>query len=135
MPSDQQLSEHAMRAARTYGAAADHYVLAQLSFWDRFGAATVARLSLEQGATVLDLCCGAGASAIPAARSVGAAERVLGIDAAAPLLKLAAASRRHPASDERGFRDGHADWISGLGHPPPRAPQAGHFSISCRPSC
>ena len=114
MPSDQQLSEHAMRAARTYGAAADHYVLAPLSFWVRFGAATVSRLSLAHGATV---------------------ERVLGIDAAAPLLKLAAASRRHPASDERGFRDGHADWISGLGHPPPRAPQAGHFSISCRPSC
>ena len=35
------LSEHARRVARIYGAAADHYGLASLGFWDRFGAATV----------------------------------------------------------------------------------------------
>jgi len=55
--------EHAQRAARTYGAAADHYRRAALSFWDRFGAATVSRLSLAAGDTVLDLCCGAGGTA------------------------------------------------------------------------
>ena len=60
------LGEHAQRAARTYGAAADHFTLAPLNFWDRLGAATVARLPLATGDTVLDLCCGAGASAIPA---------------------------------------------------------------------
>jgi hypothetical protein len=46
----EQLSEHALRAARTYGAAADHYGLPPLSFWDRFGAATVSRLRLAAGA-------------------------------------------------------------------------------------
>ena len=56
--------EHARRAAATYGAAAGHYDLPALSFWDRFGAATVSRLRLAPGHGVLDLCCGAGASDI-----------------------------------------------------------------------
>jgi ubiquinone/menaquinone biosynthesis C-methylase UbiE len=89
MGSDQPLSEHARRAARVYGAAADHYGSATLGFWDRFGAATVTRLPLAAGDSVLDLCCGAGASAIPAASAVGPAGRVLGIDVAEPLLELA----------------------------------------------
>jgi ubiquinone/menaquinone biosynthesis C-methylase UbiE len=87
----QPLGEHARRAARTYGAAADHYGLASLAFWDRYGGATVSRLRLPPGGSVLDLCCGHGASAIPAARAVGPAGRVLGIDVAEPLLELARA--------------------------------------------
>jgi ubiquinone/menaquinone biosynthesis C-methylase UbiE len=87
--AEQLLSEHARRAACTYGAAADHYSSASLSFWDRSGAATVSRLPLTAGSTVLDLCCGAGASAIPAARLTGPAGRVLGIDIAGPLLEIA----------------------------------------------
>ena len=90
-PSPRPLDEHAQRAARAYGAAADHYNLPSLSFWDRFGAATVARLPLAPGQRVLDLCCGAGASALPAARAVGAAGQVLGVDLAQPLLDLARA--------------------------------------------
>ncbi|HEY2691905.1 MAG TPA: methyltransferase domain-containing protein [Streptosporangiaceae bacterium] len=54
------LGEAAQRAARAYGAAADHFGLPALGFWDRFGAETVARLGLTVGNTVLDLCCGAG---------------------------------------------------------------------------
>jgi ubiquinone/menaquinone biosynthesis C-methylase UbiE len=83
------LGEHARRAAATYGAAADHYGRAALSFWDQYGAETVERLRLGAGNAVLDVCCGAGASAIPAARAVGAAGRVIGIDVAVPLLDLA----------------------------------------------
>jgi len=67
MATEEPASEHALRASRTYGAAADHYRRAALSFWDRFGAATVSRLRLAPGGTVLDLCCGAGASALRAA--------------------------------------------------------------------
>lgn len=78
-----------MIASRTYGAAADHYRLGSLSFWDRFGAATVARLPLRTGQDVLDMCCGAGASTLAAGRAVGAGGRVLGIDVAEPLLELA----------------------------------------------
>ncbi len=81
--------EDALTASRTYGAAADHYRLGSLSFWDRFGAATVARLPLRAGQDVLDLCCGAGASTLAAGRAVGPGGRVLGIDVAEPLLELA----------------------------------------------
>jgi ubiquinone/menaquinone biosynthesis C-methylase UbiE len=81
--------EHAARAARTYTAAADNYLRPALGFWDRWGAATVARLPLSPGDAVLDVCCGAGASALPAARAVGPAGDVLGLDLAQPLLVLA----------------------------------------------
>jgi ubiquinone/menaquinone biosynthesis C-methylase UbiE len=96
--------EHTRRAARTYSAAADHYCLPALGFWDRYGAATVARLPLAPGQAVLDLCCGAGASAIPAARAVGPDGRVLGIDVAAPLLKLARTKARLEGLANIGFR-------------------------------
>jgi ubiquinone/menaquinone biosynthesis C-methylase UbiE len=102
------LGEHARRAARTYGAAADHYGLAALSFWDRFGAATVAGLPLAAGHTVLDLCCGAGASAIPAARLVGPEGRVLGIDIAESLLDMARARAAREGLANIGFRAGDA---------------------------
>jgi ubiquinone/menaquinone biosynthesis C-methylase UbiE len=81
--------ERAARAAHTYTAAADHYLLPPLGFWDRWGAATVARLPLSSGDVVLDVCCGAGASALPAARAVGPTGNVLGLDLAEPLLALA----------------------------------------------
>ncbi len=107
MQAEPPLSETAHRAARTYGAAADHYTLATLSFWDRFGSATVSRLPLAAGDAVLDLCCGAGASAIPAARTVGPAGRVLGIDVAEPLLALARARAAREGLTQAGFR--HCD--------------------------
>jgi ubiquinone/menaquinone biosynthesis C-methylase UbiE len=96
----QVLGDDASRVSRVYGAAADHYSLPALSFWDRFGAATISRLALPMGGNVVDLCCGAGASAIPAARAVGPTGRVLGIDVADPLLQLARA---------RAGRDGLAN--------------------------
>jgi ubiquinone/menaquinone biosynthesis C-methylase UbiE len=108
MQDDQPLSEHAYRAARAYGAAADHYGLASLGFWDRFGAATVTRLALAAGDRVLDLCCGAGASAIPAAHAVGPAGHVLGIDVAEPLLELARARATREGLDNAEFRHGDA---------------------------
>ncbi|HEX6523892.1 MAG TPA: methyltransferase domain-containing protein, partial [Streptosporangiaceae bacterium] len=102
------MGEHARRAARTYGAAADHYGLASHGFWDRFGAATVARLALAAGDSVLDLCCGAGASAVPAARVVGPAGRVVGVDVAEPLLELARARAAGEGLDNIEFRCGDA---------------------------
>jgi len=46
-------------------------------------------LALPQGATVLDVGCGSGASAIPAAEAVGPKGRVVGVDLAERLLALA----------------------------------------------
>jgi len=77
------------QAARTYNAAADSYDSHALGFWDYFGRRTVERLGLTPDAKVLDVCCGSGASAIPAAQLVGPAGEVIGVDLAANLLQLA----------------------------------------------
>jgi ubiquinone/menaquinone biosynthesis C-methylase UbiE len=78
-------------SASTYAATADHFDDPALSFWDRFGRQTVARLGLHAGDRVFDACCGTGASALPAAHDVGADGRVLGFDLAEPALALARA--------------------------------------------
>jgi hypothetical protein len=97
--------EHSARAARTYTAAADHYLRPALGFWDRWGAATVARLQLSSGDAVLDVCCGAGASALPAARAVGPAGNVLGLDLAQPLLALARQRATNLGLTNAAFRE------------------------------
>src|SRR6185436_20213571 len=80
-----------MKAAATYNAASDFYDHAANTFWTRFGRRTVERLELTPGARVLDVCCGSGASAIPAAEAVGPTGSVLGVDLAQKLLALARA--------------------------------------------
>ncbi len=71
---------------KTYNAAADHYDLPALSFWDRFGRRTVERLPLAPGMSVLDVCCGMGGSALPAAERVGPTGHVVAVDLAQNLL-------------------------------------------------
>jgi ubiquinone/menaquinone biosynthesis C-methylase UbiE len=77
------------RIVATYTAAADHFDT--LPFWHEYGRRTVARLRLAPGARVLDLCCGTGASALPAARVVGASGSVLGVDLTPSLVEQARA--------------------------------------------
>jgi ubiquinone/menaquinone biosynthesis C-methylase UbiE len=77
------------RAAFAYNAAADFYDAAPLSFWDHFGRRTIELASLPIGSRVLDVCCGAGASALPAAEAVGSTGKVIGIDISQKLLDLA----------------------------------------------
>jgi SAM-dependent methyltransferase len=72
---------------KTYSAAADHYGHPAVSFWDRYGRRTVDRLPLISGMAVLDVCCGMGASATPAAERVGPAGHVIAVDLAGNLLK------------------------------------------------
>lgn len=85
------LDEARLRAAVTYNAASDHFDHPANSFWDRFGHTTVDRLNLKPGNTVLDVCSGAGASAIPAAQRVGPDGAVIAVDLAENLLELAKA--------------------------------------------
>jgi SAM-dependent methyltransferase len=96
------------RAASTYNAASDHYDDPANTFWDRFGRETVERLGLRPRARVLDACCGAGASAIPAAERVGPAGSVLGIDVAEDLLALARAKAAARGLANAEFRAGDA---------------------------
>jgi ubiquinone/menaquinone biosynthesis C-methylase UbiE len=93
-----------VRASATYSAAADHYTAPALGFWDHFGAETVRRLALPPGGAVLDVCCGAGASALPAARTVGPGGRVLGVDVADPLLQIARRRAAAEGLDQAEFR-------------------------------
>ncbi len=88
--------------------AADWCGQAAQDFWDGLSGTTVSRLRLPAGGTVLDLCCGAGASAIPAAHAVGADGRVLGIDMAAPSLELAQARAAREGLVNVDFRCGDA---------------------------
>jgi ubiquinone/menaquinone biosynthesis C-methylase UbiE len=107
------------RAAKAYNAAADAYDEPANSFWRRFGRETIERLQLAPGARVLDVCCGSGASALPAAEAVGPTGSVLGVDLATKLLELArskAAAQglrnvefRHGDLLDLGLPDAHFD--------------------------
>jgi SAM-dependent methyltransferase len=91
-------------SAATYAATADHFDDPALSFWDRFGRQTVARIGLRAGDEVFDACCGTGASALPAAHAVGSAGQVLGFDVAEPALVLARAKAQAQGLTNVGFR-------------------------------
>ena len=77
------------RAAFTYNAAADFSDASPLSFWDYFGRSNDRTGLTPVGSRVLDVCCGTGASALPAAEAVGPTGNVIGVDLAKQLLELA----------------------------------------------
>ena len=85
-------------AVFTYNAAAGFFDASPLSFWDHFGRRTIELAALPSGSRVLDVCCGTGASALPAAEAVGPTGKVIGVDLATGLLELARAK-----ADQRGL--------------------------------
>jgi len=103
-----------LKAATTYNAAADHFDDAPLAFWGRYGRGTIDRLRLKQGSRVLDVGCGSGASAIPAAQAAGPSGRVTGVDLAERLLALARAKAEAQGLSNIEFRQ--AD-MERLGYP------------------
>jgi ubiquinone/menaquinone biosynthesis C-methylase UbiE len=86
----------------TYTAAADHFD--RLPFWHHFGRRTIERLRLRPGQRVVDLCCGTGASALPAAAAVGPTGSVLGVDITAALVEQAAAKAREAGWTHAAFQ-------------------------------
>ena len=76
------------RVSAAYNRAADFYDHSANSFWDRFGRRTIERLDIPPGSRVVDLCCGSGASALPAAACVGPAGQVVAVDLAGELIRL-----------------------------------------------
>jgi ubiquinone/menaquinone biosynthesis C-methylase UbiE len=96
-----------VKAAATYNAAADAYDDPANSFWDPFGQRTVDRLGLAPTTRVLDVCCGSGGSAIPAAERVGSNGDVLGVDLAGNLIERARAKAARRNLTNVQFRIGH----------------------------
>src|SRR5215468_3047289 len=94
------------KATATYNSAADSYDDPANTFWERFGRSTIERLRLPPGARVLDVCCGSGASALPAAAMVGPTGSVLGVDVAERLLELARAKAAARGLANAQFRFG-----------------------------
>lgn len=73
--------------AATFNAARSGFSKVTPMVWGPAGRALAFALRLRQGETVLDVCCGAGASALPAATAVGPTGRVHAIDLADDLLE------------------------------------------------
>jgi ubiquinone/menaquinone biosynthesis C-methylase UbiE len=110
-----------LKAETAYNAAADYFDAEPLGFWTRYGRRTIERLRLRRGAHVLDVCCGTGASALPAAQAVGPEGQVIAVDLAGELLALGQAKaqtaglqcvefRREDMTD-LGFPDRHFDAV------------------------
>jgi ubiquinone/menaquinone biosynthesis C-methylase UbiE len=91
---DDPLKQAKDKAAAAYDAAADHYDDEPLAFWKRIGERTVTGLELAASAKVLDVGCGTGASALPAAQVVGKNGLVLGVDLSSRLLDRARAKAK-----------------------------------------
>jgi len=98
------MSVEKRRVVATYTAAADHFDDACAAFWGYFGRRTVERLALPEGARVLDVCCGTGSSALPAAEAVGSKGFVLGLDLTPALL-----AKAESKAQQRGFA--HLEFI------------------------
>jgi ubiquinone/menaquinone biosynthesis C-methylase UbiE len=76
----------------TYDAGADHYDDDDgLSFRSRHGARTVDRLGLRAGDLVVEVCCGTGASALPAAERADPEGWVIAVDVSEGMLTRARA--------------------------------------------
>lgn len=100
-----------IKAATTYNAAADHY---DVGFWDRYGRGTVARLHLSRGARILDVACGTGAAALPAAETVGPDGQVIAVDLAENPLRRGRAKASARGLTNIEFRLGD---MTALGYP------------------
>ncbi len=99
------------RVAATYDATADHFDDDPLAFRDRVGRSTVARLHLGPGASVLDVACGSGASALPAAERVGPSGSVLAVDLADRLLALGRAKAAARGFSHLEFRQANMQQV------------------------
>lgn len=107
------------RVAAAYAAASDRFDT--LSFWHHFGRRAIERLNLASGMKAIDLCCGTGASAPPAAARVEWEGGVLGVDLSRELI---ATARRHAA--EQG--------LGNAGASPPRLGWCNRPGLKSRPS-
>ena len=88
MADDLELELAKAKATAAYNAASDYFDHPVASFWHRFGRQTVDQITIQSGQNILDVCCGSGGSAIPAAEVTGPTGRVVAVDIADQLLQL-----------------------------------------------
>ena len=98
--------EAAEQSRAVFDAAADHYDDELLSFHVCFGRRSVEHARVGPGDRVLDVACGSGASALPAAEQVGPDGRVVGVDVSERLLARARAKAEQAGLDNVEFRLG-----------------------------
>jgi ubiquinone/menaquinone biosynthesis C-methylase UbiE len=100
----------AIEIAAVFDAARADYATLAPRLWNPLGKVLVAHSRPRTGERVLDACCGAGASALPAARAVGPSGRVDAVDLADALLEegraaaLAMPQVRFVKADVRDWR-------------------------------
>ena len=105
----------------TYNNGAVAYEEASRHYWAVFGERSAARLGLQPGDSVLDVACGSGSSALPAAELVGPQGQVVAVDLAPKMLELArrkAEQRgllnihfRQGDMNDLGYQDGQFDGV------------------------
>ena len=102
--TDQELSDHKRRVASVYNLASWGYDRSPLRFFRLVASRLVDLADVQRGQRVLDVATGTGAAALAAARRVGPAGRVTGVDIAAEML---AQARRNVAAADLSNVDLH----------------------------
>ncbi len=95
----QELSETRERNARLFDAVAPSYDGVGVAFFVPIATGLVDELAPAPGERVADMGCGKGALLLPAARAVGPAGRVVGIDVSAGMVAAARAAAREEGLD------------------------------------
>ncbi|EME18917.1 class I SAM-dependent methyltransferase [Rhodococcus triatomae] len=112
---------------RVFDAGAREFDRLTPTLWGPAGQALAFQLRLRPGDTVLDVCCGAGASAIPAAAAVGPTGLVHAVDVADELLELG-----RVAASDRALRN--VDFVRADAtrwEPPSNVPRGRYDVLSC----
>lgn len=112
--------------ARTFDDASGRFDCLTATVWGPAGQSLVFALGLHPGDTVLDVCCGAGSSALPAAAAVGPTGRVHAVDVAADLLELGRLTAEDRALKNIDFVCGDA----AVWEPPSSVPDAGYDALA-----
>jgi ubiquinone/menaquinone biosynthesis C-methylase UbiE len=92
-----------------FAAAADGYDATGTEFFGEMGQHLVAHAGIRPGAAVLDVGCGKGAVALPAARATGPDGHVMGIDLALPMLEYARNAAARQGLTNTRFEEGDAE--------------------------
>jgi arsenite methyltransferase len=107
-----EMSEHKRRVAATYNLAAAGYGQEAGRFFPLCATRLVELIGLHPGQRVLDVATGTGAAAIAAARRVGPAGHVVGVDIAAGMLAQARRKSEAAQLSNTEFYEGDAEHLS-----------------------